>query len=252
MRYTSSLTPLSTGARGTKTTLAAMERLVHSGIRDPEVVLFAQEQVRNQAEYGKWGEIDALLTAVRRSMRYTPDPVGVETVKSPTFIMREIKAKGRAAMDCDDASVLAATLIRAVGVPTRFKVIKDSPTEYTHVYLEALVDGSWVKVDPIAREMSLGRAPEGRYGSAYFEGGRMYRGMGATNYGDIFGDLLTTATEAAKAKIEDRLAPKAKPQPQQVVYRDQAPAPFPWGKIALVAGGGVALIVVLRMLRKRK
>lgn len=251
MRYTSTLIPLSTGVRGTKTTLSAMERLVQSGIRDPEVVLFAQEQVRNQAEYGKLGEIDAILTSVRRSMRYTPDPVGVETVKSPTFIMREIKAKGRAAMDCDDASVLAATLIRAVGVPTRFKVIKDSPTEYTHVYLEALVDGSWVKVDPIAREMSLGHAPEGRYGSAYFQEGRMYRGMGAaSSLEDIFGQALSTATDIAKAKY----APQPASQPAQVVYRDTgtvAPA-FPWGKIALVAGLGIGAIVALRMIRKRK
>lgn len=252
MPYTFSVTPLSRGARGTKTTLAAMERLVQSGIRDPEVVLFAQEQVRSRAEYGKWGEIEAILAAVRRSMRYTADPLGVETIKSPTFAVREIKQKGRAVMDCDDASVLTAALIRAVGIPTRFKVIKDSPTEFTHVYLEALVDNQWVKVDPIARELQLGSAPEGRYGSAYFSEGHMYKGMGAASLSDIFGEVLTTATDAAKRRIENKLNPVQTTQAPRVIYRDAAPAPFPWMKIALVAGGGVALIFALRMLKRRK
>lgn len=253
MRYTSSLTSIPRGAKGTRMTLSAMEKMVEQGIRDPRVVLFAQELVRNGPEYGKAAELDSILRGVRRVMRYTPDPLGVETVKTPSFIVQEIKDRGRAVMDCDDASVLTAALVRSIGTPTRFKVIKDSPTEFTHVYLEAFLDDGWVKVDPIARELSLGAAPEGRFGSAYFEGGKMYRGMGAAPVGtqleDAFSASLKAFTDYQTQRFTQPSAPKPTVQKQIIV---QGGEPFPWGKIALVAGAGIGLIIVLRMLRKKR
>lgn len=250
MRYTASVTTIPRGPTGTRVTLSAMERLVEEGIRDPRVVLFAQGLVRNGPEYGQRTEVESILAGVRRVMRYTPDPLGVETVKSPTFLVQEINDSGRAVMDCDDASVLTAAFVRAVGIPTRFKVIKDSPTEFTHVYLEAFIDGRWVKVDPIARELTLGRAPEGRFGSAYFEGGSMYRGMGATAT-DAASDAFSQALNAVTQYQINRFTqpkPTVVQQPAQVIV--QGAPPFPWMKIALVAGVGVAALILVRKMRK--
>lgn len=256
---TYSVKTIPSGAAGTRVTLQAMERMAAAGTRDPVVVLFAQELVRNGPEYGKMAEVDSILAGVRRSMRYTPDPLNVETVKAPSFSVREIKAHGRAVMDCDDASTLAASLIRSVGIPTRFKVIKDSPTEFTHVYLEALIDGRWTMVDPIAREMPLGRGPEGLFGSAYYEGGRMYKGMGASPI-----DALTTAISQVGQGYAERLRQKYMPEnvsTQEVKFRHtmkQEPAPqasapaFPWAKVALVAAAGLGVVFVVRALRKRR
>jgi transglutaminase-like putative cysteine protease len=51
--------------------------------------------------------------------------------------------------DCDDQVVLLATLLEAVGYPTRFIVSGyNYPGEYEHVYLQAWLDGCWIDMDP--------------------------------------------------------------------------------------------------------
>jgi hypothetical protein len=186
--FSHNLSSIPRGPKGTEATLRVMEALVREGSRDPGVVLHAQQAVRNTPEYGKWAEVEAILADARRSMRYTADPAGMETIKSPIYTLQEIRRYGRAVMDCDDVSVWVAALLRAVGLNTRFKVIKDDPFEFTHVYLEVEVDGEWAPVDPIARKMTVGQEPTGLFGSAIFQNGRlsgirrqtMYKGLGAS------------------------------------------------------------------------
>jgi hypothetical protein len=168
MPYTSALSEIPPGTRGTVATVDAMERAVAQGLRDPDVILYAQDLVRHVPERDRVAEASELFRAVREVLRYTNDPLGVELVKTPTFILREIERHGRATLDCDDASVWLATLLRAVGIPTRFKVIRGSrtnPDEFTHVFVEALIHGRWVPFDPIARQFPAGAAPRALYGS---------------------------------------------------------------------------------------
>lgn len=255
------LTTIPRGLAGTRTTLEAMDRLVRSGVQDPSVVLYAQQIVRSAPEYGQRAELSSILDDVRRTMRYTLDPLGVETVKSPSFVLEEIRTRGKAAMDCDDATVWTAALVRSVGMQTRFRVIRDDPREYTHVYLEALADGAWVPLDPIARSLPAGRAPAGVFGSAVYEGGRMFRGMGqvstvqAPSLMEQGESLLDAYLDVQKERLKKKLEPKASKQvirqPAEMAPPIQA-APFPWGKVLLVAGIGVGAIVALRMMKKRR
>jgi hypothetical protein len=168
MPYTAALSEIPPGAPGTVATVDAMERAVAQGLRDPEVVLYAQDLVRHVPERDRVAEATAIFDAVRETLRYTNDPLGVELVKTPTFILREIERHGRATLDCDDASVWLATLLRAVGMQTRFKVIRASrasPGEFTHVFVEALIHGRWQPLDPIARQYPAGAAPRALFGS---------------------------------------------------------------------------------------
>lgn len=209
--FTHNLSTIPSGPRGTAATLRVMESLVESGSRDPGVVLYAQEVVRNCPEYGKRAEVEAILASARRTMRYTNE--GIETVKHPTFILEEIRRKGRAVMDCDDVSVWVATLLRAVGLWTRFKVIQDDPREYTHVFLEVNLDGAWVPIDPIARRMRVGQEPPGLFGSAVFENGRlmgtrrstMYKGLGetkASGWDALLSAIATPLQQAGQAGVD--------------------------------------------------
>lgn len=253
--FVSSLTRIPTGIAGTRKTLEAMERLVRQGIRDPEVVLYAQQAVRGAPEYGQRAELDAILDDVRRTMRYTLDPVGVETVKSPSFILREIRDRGRAVMDCDDASVWTAALVRSVGMNTRWKVIQDDPTEFTHVFLEAEADGRWIPVDPIARTMRAGKAPRGQFGSAVWEDGAMHRTLGEEPKSilDYGGALAQGYVDYANARLQNKLkAPVAAQErfPAAAIAPPIQAPPFPWGKVLLVAGLGVGAIFALRMMRR--
>lgn len=160
--WTATVTPIPSGLSGTKLTLDAMEGLVASARQDPNVVQTAQAIVRKVPEKNAVLEAEALLTWVRNHVRYTRDPIDVETVKSPTALLQEIveSSTHRAAADCDDQVVLLAALLSSIGYGTRFVAYRadaDRPADYSHVALEAQLPGAGiVTLDPIMREWRIG------------------------------------------------------------------------------------------------
>lgn len=98
----------------------------------------------------------ALFFFVRDKFAYTYDPLEYEYVKTPRESLRSPVG------DCDDASVLLASLLRAEGIDTRFVFIPG------HVYVEAFIqdarkkyhDGSfWVAMDPTCNGCGFGEIP---------------------------------------------------------------------------------------------
>lgn len=87
------------------------------------------------------GEVEAVQKWVRKNIRYTRDINGVETVATPDKTLEFGQG------DCDDQSVLVATLLESIGFPTRFKAIGLSPGFYSHVFPEAEINGQWVSVE---------------------------------------------------------------------------------------------------------
>lgn len=53
---------------------------------------------------------------VGKYIPYVPDPLGNESIKSPSYIAREILEDRYGSGDCDDKSILCAALMRAVGL----------------------------------------------------------------------------------------------------------------------------------------
>lgn len=79
---------------------------------------------------------------------YVPDPLGMELLKSPVYMLREIDADGRATGDCDDVAILGAALGLAAGLPARFVLLAFRPgAPYEHVYTELLTDEGWLELD---------------------------------------------------------------------------------------------------------
>jgi transglutaminase-like putative cysteine protease len=65
--------------------------------------------------------------------------------------------------DCDDKTILAATLMRTFRIPVqlvflRFK--KNGETPYSHVYPRAKINNKWVAVETVRSEFKLGDDPE--------------------------------------------------------------------------------------------
>jgi len=83
------------------------------------------------------------------AVTFTPDPLGLELVKSPEYMLREFFAQGEAFGDCDDVAVLAAALGMAVGIPARFTLLGFSPTQpFRHVLTELYTPcQGWVEMD---------------------------------------------------------------------------------------------------------
>lgn len=104
-----------------------------------------------------WAEAVALFNYVRDHVRYVRDVLDVETLSTP---QRTLDTRSG---DCDDQATLLATLLEAIGFPTRFVVAGYSlPGVYEHVYVQALITGApdlatgiahpdlaqWVSFDP--------------------------------------------------------------------------------------------------------
>lgn len=92
------------------------------------------------------GEIRALFSFVRDNVRYIRDIRGVETVQTPRKTLEYMQG------DCDDQSVLLASLIESIGGQAQFVAVGSMPGIYSHVYVEArTAKGQWVALDPIVR-----------------------------------------------------------------------------------------------------
>lgn len=106
-------------------------------------------------EKNEHAEVDALYSWVRDHVRYVRDIHEVETLSTP-----ERTLQGRIG-DCDDQATLLASLLEAVGYPTRFVVAgyyEHGSVE--HVYLQAFAGGDWIDLDPTEKQC-MGWAPPG-------------------------------------------------------------------------------------------
>ncbi|NOZ81048.1 MAG: transglutaminase domain-containing protein [DPANN group archaeon] len=125
---------------------------------DP-VVKQTADYVISRACEGREGRIcnaKALFYFVRDKFAYTNDPLSYEYVKTPRESLRSPVG------DCDDASVLLASLLRAEGIDTRFVFIPG------HVYVKAYLpdarrkyhDGDfWVALDATCEYCGFGEIP---------------------------------------------------------------------------------------------
>ena len=139
------------GRGGTRRTLSVMRSLVERGKRDPRLVHLARRIVQGAPERDVVAELSALSDYVRQKVRFTRDPVGVETLSDAAGVLQN------RAGDCDDHVVLLATLAECVGHRVRFKVGGPHADRYQHVWLEASDRrGGWLPLDPINRTANVG------------------------------------------------------------------------------------------------
>ncbi len=97
----------------------------------------------------------AIYFFVRDNINYVNDPVKFEFVKEPLYTL-EVGAG-----DCDDHAVLLASLLRSVGIQTKFVFIPQ------HVYVQVLLpealnryrQGDWVNLDPTCKDCEFGEIP---------------------------------------------------------------------------------------------
>lgn len=87
------------------------------------------------------GEVEALHRFVRDQIRYVKDVRGVETVATPEYTV----ATGSG--DCDDKAVLLASLLEAIGHPTKFTAIGFTPNSFNHVFVETKIGPRWIALE---------------------------------------------------------------------------------------------------------
>lgn len=118
------------GAAGTWQTIEAMRALVRQGRIDPLVRATAVNLTALLPERDWLHEIQTLFEFVRDRIRYVSDILDVETLHGARQILQ------MQAGDCDDKSILLASLLESIGHKTRFIVTGyHVPEMFEHVYV---------------------------------------------------------------------------------------------------------------------
>jgi len=145
--------PLLNGDAGVSQTIDQMRALVDEALRDPSILRTAKDIVRGVPPFDDLSEAQALYNWVRANIRFTKDPVNKETLYPPSELL-QIRAG-----DCDDISMLLATLLMAIGYPARLMTVAASGDEFSHVYVEGQINGQWIPMDPARSDSQFGVAP---------------------------------------------------------------------------------------------
>jgi len=137
-----SIVQIPDGVAGTEATLRAMREMVKRCRVNPQIRQAATTVAFLQPEKNHYAEAEAIFNEVRDGVRYMRDVYAVETLQEPptTLALR--------LGDCDDQTTLLASMLEAIGIPTRFVVAGYNGDQYEHVYLQAwLDDAGWVDMD---------------------------------------------------------------------------------------------------------
>lgn len=146
-----------TGPAGIADTLDRMTRIVREYRRNPTIRQLAIE-VRQAARVPAkdWmGEVRALHRFVSSYIVYVRDVRNVETLTIPTLTL-----KNRAG-DCDDQAMLLASLLEALGHPTKFVAMWFPPPAQPHVLTETLIGTRWIPVETTV-PCAVGWSPPGQ------------------------------------------------------------------------------------------
>jgi len=137
------------GDRGIFRTVAKMRELVAQGVTEPLPVETAAFIV---APYCCGAErAQAIREFLLSHIVFTPDPQGIELLKTPAYLLEQVHTDGFAFGDCDDVATLGATLGKAVGFPARFVLLGFQPrAPFSHVFTELATPQGWAELDTTA------------------------------------------------------------------------------------------------------
>lgn len=87
------------------------------------------------------GEARRLFAFVRDQIRYVKDPEGAEMLHPPEWVL--VQGAG----DCDDKSILLASLLLSIGHTPRFIAVAFEPDVFSHVWVQDYLGGVWVDLE---------------------------------------------------------------------------------------------------------
>lgn len=150
---TYNLSYIPNGEGGVRATLKAMSKIVNTYKKAKPIRELALKIVSKIPEKSWRGEVNAIFQFVKDNIRYVKDIRGVETLHSPIQLL-SIKQG-----DCDDMSILSASLLEAIGHPTRFCAVGINGSGFIHVFAQTKIAGKWVTLECTKKDYPLGKTP---------------------------------------------------------------------------------------------
>lgn len=125
-------------------TVGAMKDRAREGAAHASVIQLAAALRADAALHGRVGPrvLETVYDWLRRVVAFAEDPAGVELIRAPWILVREIAAAGRTWCDCDENATLGAALTLALGLPAAFVLVgpaADGP--FRHVFWAAQTGG---------------------------------------------------------------------------------------------------------------
>lgn len=123
-----------------------MRLLTREGKKLPAIRNLATDLTSNLDPKDSVGEIKTLWQWVLQNFRYVKDICDVETLHTVDVLLEKMSG------DCDDASVLLASLLESIGHPTRFAALAFSGNNFEHVLVQTPLgnprdDACWISLD---------------------------------------------------------------------------------------------------------
>lgn len=138
---TSQLHAIPSGVAGTLATLKIMWLLVKKSKIELPIRQLALKLTKDIKQKDFAGEVRALHNFVRDEIRYVKDIDGVETVHDAIQVLKQ------RAGDCDDKSILLASMLASIGHRVRLVAVALQPHQYCHVFVETLIGRVWVPLE---------------------------------------------------------------------------------------------------------
>lgn len=140
-KVTAQLGRIPSGKAGVIATLKIMRNMIRTGKTSLPVRLLALDLTSNLQQKNYSGEISEIFYFVRDRIRYVKDIDGVETLQTPDKTL-ELKAG-----DCDDKSILLASMLQAIGHPVRLVAVGFKPGVFCHVFVQTKIGTKWVSLE---------------------------------------------------------------------------------------------------------
>jgi hypothetical protein len=118
----------------------AHERKSHPLVRQLALLILKEANVMSQNYVD---EALAIGRFVQSRVRYVRDIDGIEQLHDPVTMIDQIK-KGNSQGDCDDMSLLIATLLLSIGHQPYYTIVKYNPGPWAHIYV-VVYEKNWGK-----------------------------------------------------------------------------------------------------------
>lgn len=137
-RIKTTLSELPDGERGNRSTVQFMISVAKDRCNNP-IVRQTAVQILNKARTDSHNHLDEAIAIgeyIQKNMRYMKDPLDQELLQDPILMIEQLE-KGTARGDCDDMSLLIATLLLSIGLKPYFKIVRWKKTNgnFNHIYV---------------------------------------------------------------------------------------------------------------------
>ncbi len=130
--------PLALGARGNYKTVDYMIKIARKVNGHPKIRQLAENILNyyNTKDMYYFDEALAIGDYIKNHVKYVRDPHGIEMLTDPLTMIDKME-RGEAFGDCDDMSLLVATLLLSIGQQPYFAIVKydKNAQSYQHIYV---------------------------------------------------------------------------------------------------------------------